>query len=152
MKWLFIIILLPLYQLSLMAQDAQGANWIVSINLGIQQHDKRLFDYSEKEMLLEMHQEFFGTYQFGIRGERSIYVNKLLELCIGAGISTEVSTFTRPFDHFYKRNFSQIEILPYTNRYYKNLMQIPLVTTFPLWKRMGFSICVLCVQIILPQH
>ena len=146
MKWLFIIFLFPLYQLSLIGQNVQETNWIISVNLGIQQHDKRLFDYSEKEMLLEMHKGFFGTYQFGIRGDRSIHINQLLEASIGLGISAELSTFTRPFDHFYKRNFSQIKILPNTNRYYKSLIQLPLVTTFRIRKKMRLS------MEILPQY
>ena len=55
---------------SVAGQTESIGNWIMSINAGIEAHDKRLFDYSGKESLLSSQPQFWGTYHIGLNVRR----------------------------------------------------------------------------------
>ncbi len=59
---------------SVSGQTESIGNWILSANVGIEAHDKRLFDYArpEREALLRMQPEFWGTYHFGLNARRKV--------------------------------------------------------------------------------
>lgn len=111
---------------SVYGQTDSIGNWLVNMSVGIEAHDKRLFDYSEKESLLEMQPEFWGNYHFGFNLKRSFFQIERLSSLAGLGVSFEKSTFLRPFDHFHFKEDST-KILRNLNRYQK--VQFPLTFT-----------------------
>jgi hypothetical protein len=120
----------------------QTGKWTFSLDYGLQAHDKRLFDFPPKESVLERHPETFGTHQFGIRIEKKVAQQGKLHFHVGSGLSTELSTFERPFNHNFGKN-GGTEILRWTDRYYQFLMQFPLNGTYQLNDHFGLSLGVL---------
>lgn len=104
---------------------------------GIEEHDKRLFNYSQKDLLLDMHPEKWGTYQLGLQVKRRIWSTERVHTFLGSGLSYEKATFTRPFNHIYfEQDF--FYILRYTNKYEK--FQVPLTATLLFDLHKGLSI------------
>lgn len=122
----------------IIAQTPQR-NWLISVEYGLQAHDKRLFKYSEKELLLQKHPETFGTYQFGVGVNRSIANTERVNLFLGVGFSVEKNTFSRPFDHLYGRD-SGPYIFRVTDRYFKYLVQSRLKSDVLLRYNIFFSL------------
>ncbi len=120
----------------------QTGKWTFSLDYGLQAHDKRLFDFPPKESVLERQPEAFGTHQFGIRLEKEVAQKGKLLLNVGAGLSTELSTFDRPFDYTYKKD-DITKVLRWTNRYYQFLMQSSINGTYKLNGHFGLSLGVL---------
>lgn len=103
--------------------DSLGG-WLANLSVGIEAHDKRLFDYSEKESLLAMQPEFWGTFHLGVNIKRKFLHKKRVTSFIGLGINYENATFLRPFDHIrFERDYD--EILRNLNKYEKG--QLPLI-------------------------
>ncbi len=92
--------------------------WLATVSTGIEKHDKRLFDYPEKEMLLEMQPEQWGTYHFDMNVQRRVWQHNNFYSFIGLGLGYENATFMRPFDHSYF-NKDNLRILRNLNRYKK---------------------------------
>lgn len=117
---------------SVYCQTETISDWIVSVNAGIEAHDKRLFDYArpEKEALLGKQPEFWGTYHFGVKARRKVWQGKRFSNLIGLGVNYENSTFLRPFDqgHFGDRR----RILLLTDKYEKVLARLSLLTCYEL--------------------
>ncbi len=124
------------------SQDRLNSNWQFSLNLSIQAHDKRLYGFAGKDHILASQPELFGTYQYGIALSRKLALVNKLNLFTGIGISSELSTFERPFDHLYGKS-SGIAVLLWTNRYFKYLMQTPLKLSYVLSNQLGFSLEIL---------
>jgi len=120
-------------------QDSLKTKWVLSLDFGLQAHDKRLFTFSS---LLAMQPETFGTYQLKISIARKIFDKERLEIFAGIGLSSELSTFLRPFDHRYRKEFGT-DILTFTDRYYQYLMQFPIKSKYRLSRRFGFSLDIL---------
>ena len=99
------------------------SDWMLTLKFGLEQHDKRLFDYSEKEALLAMQPEFWGTYNWSLLADRKLYQNKKFTFFAGSGIQYQKATFLRPFDHWYF-NQDNLEILRYQNKYEKIFLPI----------------------------
>jgi hypothetical protein len=93
-------------------------DWIFNFNVGLEAHDKRLYDYSDKESLLEMQSEVFGTYYFEFNISKKIWNKKKLSSVLGLGIGYEKATFIRPFDHYHFMKDS-FRILRIHDRYMK---------------------------------
>lgn len=85
------------------------ADWILKVNYGLQAHDKRLYDFPVKEPILAQQPETFGTHQFGLQLQKKVVQKGKFDVYVGGGISAEVATFERPFDHSYKKIWSSIE-------------------------------------------
>jgi hypothetical protein len=139
MKRLLIIILAAIFSLPSFGQESINTKWVLSIDFGLQQHDKRLFGSPLKGFFLEQHPETYGTYQFGISAVRKILHKERFEIFAGGGLSSELSTFTRPFDHKFKKKRGS-DILRYTNRYYQNLLQLPIMPGFRVGNRFAVSL------------
>lgn len=105
-------------------QGGMQEKWMVTTSVGIEKHDKRLFDYSEKDMLLEMQPEKWGTYHFNIGIKRRAWKNIRFSSFVGVGIGYENATFLRPFDHRHFETGIALDILRNLNRYKK--IQTPL--------------------------
>ncbi len=125
-------------------QDGSDKNWVLSIDFGIQAHDKRLFGFPKfiSERILASQPEFFGTYQFGVSTARKVLHKKRFELFAGAGFGLELATFDRPFDHTYKKD-DQTRILRWTNRYYQYLVQLPIRSRYKVGEKLSFSLEIL---------
>ncbi|MEP7198129.1 MAG: hypothetical protein ABI851_16545 [Saprospiraceae bacterium] len=124
---------------NLKGQDSTKGNWIVSINMGIQEDDKRLFDFSGRNNLLETQPGFLGTYQLGLS---FAYLQKLkagYELSYGIGLSSELNTFRRPYNQNYRKT-SGNDALRYTDRYYKLLLSNPIKIKYRKTNRVGFLV------------
>ncbi len=93
--------------------------WIATVSTGIEKHDKRLFDYSEKKMLLEMQPEEWGTYHFDMIVKRRVWQHNNFYSFIGLGLGYEKATFLRPFNHRYFEKGIALDILRNLNRYKK---------------------------------
>ena len=115
----------------------QEYNWLINTHFGIEKHDKRLFKYSEKELLLELQPKDWGTYIFDVDLNRKVWQHQKFSGFIGLGIGYENATFLRPFDHSYF-NKDSIRILRNQNRYIK--VQIPVSLFFVYRIRNNWSI------------
>ena len=120
----------------------QTGKWTLTLDYGLQAHDKRLFDFPPRESVLERQPETFGTHQFGIKLERKIAEKGKLNFYAGGGLSTELATFERPFDHNYGKK-GGTDILRWTDRYCQFLMQFPLNGTYHLTDHFRFSMEIL---------
>lgn len=108
----------------LMGQNSQNKSWMLSLGIGIQEHDKRLFDFPLRENLLKSQPEKFGTYQINANILKPILKKERMEFYWGIGAGMEMNTFRRPFDYTYKRT-DDTKLLRYTDRYYKFLLILP---------------------------
>ncbi len=125
---IFIFILNLLFFIDIEGQDAFNS-WFIQSTYGIEQHDKRLFDYSEKEILLGMQPEKWGTYHFNLSLNRKLKRINKFSFYSGVGINYEKATFLRPFDHLYFEN-DYDEILRNLNKYEKVLIPLSFLTKF----------------------
>lgn len=139
-KFLFSLILLIFLSLKTFGQENSNYKWSISFDFAIQKHDKRLFNASDKNYLLSLHPENFGTHQFGIRAERKIFSKNKFKFNTGIGISTEINNFTRPFNLRFKRDPNQLLILPFSPKHQKGLVLFPIITQYNLNRFFSFSI------------
>ncbi len=132
---LFVVILL--YFNIIEGQDTIQS-WLFRVNFGIEKHDKRLFDYSEKEMLLALQPEEWGTYHFGLSLSKKLKQVGRFSLFEGVGISYENATFLRPFDHYY---FDKdiLRILLHENQYIKIMTPVPSFVSFRINNQLFFN-------------
>lgn len=119
------------------------ADWILKVNYGLQAHDKRLYDFPVKEPILARQPETFGTHQFGLQLQKKVVQKGKFDVYVGGGISAEVATFERPFDHSYKKNMVVDRVLRWTDRYYQFVFQLPVSGNFHLSDHFGLAIDVL---------
>ena len=113
-RCLFFILLNTLIVCKIYGQN----NLIASINLSIEKHDKRLFNFSNKESLLALHPEFFGSYNASFSLVKKVKEDGGFLIYSGLIFTIENKTFTRPFDHrLFEKD--QLEILRNLNRYSK---------------------------------
>ncbi|MEE9440009.1 MAG: hypothetical protein V3V14_13470 [Saprospiraceae bacterium] len=136
-KSIFTIVLM-IVAFSVYSQTDSLDNWLVNMSLGIEAHDKRLFNYSEKESLLEMQPEFWGTYHSEFNLNRKFLQNSRLSSFIGLGLSYENATFLRPFDHSYFKKDS-FRILRNLNKYKKVDLPISLSVFYEFAKNLQVS-------------
>ena len=129
-------VLLPL------ACMGQAPNWTLSVNYGLQAHDKRLFDFPPRRRVLERQPEAFGTHQFGLDITRKVAQKGKMRFSAGGGLSVELATFERPFDHNFGQN-GGTDILISTNEYYQFLIQFPLNGTYQFNEHIRLSLGVL---------
>ena len=121
---------------SIFCQPKPIGNWIVNVNAGIEEHDKRLFDYAkpEREALLRKQPEFWGTYHFGLNARRKVWQSKRFSSFLGLGVFHETATFIRPFDHhfFLEPGEFDTDFLKVLNRYEKVLTPLSLLAFYEL--------------------
>ncbi|MFQ5447625.1 MAG: hypothetical protein ACE5FF_11900, partial [Saprospiraceae bacterium] len=129
-----------IFSLPSFGQESTDTKWVLAIDFGIQAHDKRLFGSPLKGLFLEQHPETYGTYQFGISAVRKILHNERFEIFAGGGLSSELSTFTRPFDNYFRKKGLVTREMRYTNRYYQNLLQLPIMPSFRVGDRFALSL------------
>lgn len=103
---------------SVHCQMDSNNKWLISVNYGLEKHDKRLFDYSERTTLLESQPENWGTYHFTMNMHRRLSESNKLLIYGLLGMSYENATFIRPFDHKHFEPLS-VDILLAQNRYIK---------------------------------
>jgi hypothetical protein len=123
---------------SVCCQAQNLGDWIVSVNAGIEAHDKRLFNYSEKESLLDMQSELWGTYHTGLGIRRKVWQSNRFSSFLGLGVNYEHATFLRPFDHLYFKEDSS-KILLYQNRYEKYQANLSILVLYKLGSRWFLS-------------
>ena len=122
---------------SAFTQTQNLGNWMVTVNTGLEAHDKRLFNYGGsfddllRSRLLAKSPEYWGTYHTGLGVKKKVWQKKRMSIFMGLGISYENATFTRPFDngHFVTISAGVIEIL---NRYKKVLTPISFSAYYEL--------------------
>ncbi len=135
MKKIFIILLISLLFPIITKAQISKRNWYIQTNFGIEQHDKRLFHYSEKAMLLALQPEKWGTYNIKISINRNILNSNFLGIAIGFGTNYELATFLRPFDHFvFKQDI--IKMLWHQDRYSKISITTPLTFNIRILPRL----------------
>jgi hypothetical protein len=142
-RWLVLLFAI-IFSLPSFGQESTDTKWTLSIDFGIQAHDKRLFGFPPfpSARLLEEQPETFGTFQAGISTVRKILQKGRFEIFAGGGLSSELSTFKRPFDLDFGKEFKR-DILIMTNRYYQNLLQFPIKSKFRIGEKFNFSLDVL---------
>lgn len=120
---IFISVVLMLWSAVGATCQTQPSKWMAQAYFGIEQHDKRLFHYPDRDYLLDLQPHKWGTYHFGLNVNYGLIHFRKLSLLAGSGVSFELATFNRPFDHslFNKDLF---RILRYENSYLK--LKIPL--------------------------
>jgi hypothetical protein len=65
---------------------SQESTWTASLDIGLQEHDKRLFDFPQKNFFLSIQPEFLGTYQAGFSLAKNWEKTKGLTKKIGIGL------------------------------------------------------------------
>jgi hypothetical protein len=125
LKEIIILIILIFSPLLSQGQDSLNNHWLFSLNFGFQAHDKRLYGFAGKDYLVASQREIFGTYQFGITLSRQLALGNKINFLTGLGLSSELATFERPFNHLYGKT-SGNAVLITTNRYYHYLIQAPI--------------------------
>lgn len=126
--------LLQFFQ-NVLAQDVrQFYNWRLSTYFAFEQHDKRLYEWPQKELHLANHPEEFGTYWYGISLSRNILESDFFQLSVGLGYATEIQTFVRPFSlaPFADPPYPRVGV--YTKNYKIKHLQIPVNYNFQLLK------------------
>lgn len=118
MKKLLILSSLVMITWSSHCQIDSNNKWLISVNYGLEKHDKRLFDYSERTTLLESQPENWGTHHFTLNVLRRLSESNKLLIYGSLGLSYEHATFIRPFDHKHFEPLS-VDILLAQNRYSK---------------------------------
>src|SRR5689334_6358246 len=93
---LFLLVFSPLFA---RCQDDLNNHWLFSVNFGFQAHDKRLYGFAGKDHLIASQRDIFGTYQFGITLSRQLTLGNKINFLTGLGLSSELATFERPFNH-----------------------------------------------------
>ena len=114
-----------------------SSNWILQVQFGIEKHDKRLFEYPEKDALLKLTPEAWGTYSLGAVVSHKIGLSKL-NLFVGSGIIISRATFVRPFDHFHFHQDS-FYIVRHQNQYSKVVIPFNTTTYIPIGKNFSVS-------------
>lgn len=107
---------------SLHSQSESLGDWILKMNIGIEQHDKRLFDFTahlKEKILRDYAGEQWGTYHFGLEVQRRIIHKGRIDLYGGFGLGYENATFSRPFEPGYLIDGYHPLILLMQNRYRK---------------------------------
>ncbi len=139
MKKLSILVFSTILSLPFFGQEDSSTKWLLSIDYGVQEHDKRFFRFSS---LAKRQPKTFGTYQVGVSTARKVFHKNRFELFAGVGLSTELATLLRPFEHHYGEEFQPFD-LRFTNRYYQFLAQLPIRSKYMAGERFGFSLDVL---------
>ncbi len=136
---IIIIFLLIIFFHTKISSQNKLSNWKFQMNIGIEKHDKRLFNFPDREMLLENQPEKWGTFTQGFSFIRRILNKKYFSLFSGLGITTEVATFMRPFNHLYfKQDFHKF--LLFQNRYYKSGIFIPTNAKIKILSNINFNL------------
>jgi len=134
-----IAIVLAILPKPLLSQNDADRKWVTFFSFGLQAHDKRLFDFPPKEAALARQPETFGTYQFSLGIHRVFQPDRKISFTTGIGFSTEVATFSRPFEHYYFTGRGTYE-LTWANRYSKHLVQFPIAARYKMGRRLGFQV------------
>jgi len=126
----FFIVLLLFSCLNSKAQDpVTNKKYIFQFNFAIEQHDKRLFNFSEQESLKKLHPEYFGTSVMDLILAKRVFSNINISHYFGFSFRYHKTTFTRPFDHgifnqdYFRilRNLNQYENLKFGVNYILDL-------------------------------
>jgi hypothetical protein len=119
---------------SAFSQTQNLGDWIVTVNTGIEAHDKRLFNYPppSPEILLAKSPEFWGTYHLSLSVKRKVWRQKRFSSFLGIGVSYENAAFTRPFDHRHFVTGTTTDDIKILNRYKKVLTQLSLSAFYEL--------------------
>lgn len=133
-----VILLLTIAFFPCMAySQMDSSNWMVTLKFGIEEHDKRLFDYSQKESLLDLQPENWGTYNWSLLANKKWLQAGKLSLFIGSGVRYQKATFIRPFYHLYFKKDTE-EMLRHLQTYEK--ICLPLAVSGYLDIGHGFSV------------
>jgi len=130
---------------SAFSQIQNLGDWMVTVNTGIEAHDKRIFDYllpflSAREILLAKSPEFWGTYHLGLSDKRKVCQKKRFCSFLGSGISYENATFNRPFDHTLLVSGPTTSDIKGLNRYKKIFAPLALSSFYGLGNHWFISV------------
>jgi hypothetical protein len=105
------ILLLTIAFLPCMAySQMDSSNWMVTLKFGVEEHDKRLFDYPHKASLLDLQPENWGTYNWSLVANMKWHQSNMLTLFAGSGVRYQKATFIRPFNHIYFKQDTEEEL------------------------------------------
>lgn len=110
--------------------QADSLKYEVTFTLSLEEHDKRLFDFTDKKELLAEHPEYFGTFRYALDFTRKIKLSQTVDMYSGMGFGYELSTFNRPFDHFYFTDRTGDGILQVYGDYERWLVAVPIEVNF----------------------
>lgn len=94
---LFLLIALPNHG-NAQEEEVKTSRWELNLDLGIEEHDKRLGSFPGRAALLESQSEFFGTYSIMMGAHYQLSSNEKLEWSIGLNHVYSLITFMRPWD------------------------------------------------------
>lgn len=106
-------------------------NTSFSIGYGIQQQDRRLFDFPPRfEREVVPLEESIVDQSFSIQLNKKIISTRKFSVKFGLGYNRFVSKFTRPFNHHYFRESERESILLYIDSYTKQQIQSPVEVSY----------------------
>lgn len=116
MKKVLLTVSLLFFLKSINCQTQNIGNWLLSLNEGIEAHDKR--NYIQNRLITST-PEKFGTYHFGGLLQRKLMEISRVSIFGGIGFNYEKATMRRSFEHGLFFDGPVPDILLYQNRYTK---------------------------------
>ena len=139
MKSLFfsLFLFLTVYT-SLTGQD-EATKWSISIGLGVEAHDERLFDFPNAEQIIQQEQDA-GTRYYSLFLKRKLPLSPQLNASVGLGYTQKVATFSRPFNHCYFSGGDCAYVLLHVERFSHQMLQVPIDLNYALWSQNSLNI------------
>ncbi len=133
MKKMFIYLVCFFVTGSVSTQINPAKYWSVSFTKSFESVDKRLITANNNPKFK------VGIYQLAFRAEFCAVSEPLFKLNLGFGISSQLDTWRRTFNHGFKKEGPIPYINYVTDRYYKGLIQAPVIGSISIYKNLHFT-------------
>ncbi len=125
-KWFFIVTFCFSWS-ALLSQSDKDSNWLLRVEYGVEANDTRRSNLTpplnDQPGIFSF--EYWGTYYMGLDLGFKIIGHDRFKLYGGLGLSYELATYRRSFNHFYFIDGYSDGLERYTNRYRK--VKMPLI-------------------------
>ncbi len=135
----FTITLLLLCHLHNLSAQPAPSKWIISVGIGLEAHDERLFDFANAEQVLRQETDK-GTRHYSISIKRQLPITPPIIGSVGLAYTQKTATFSRPFDHCFFREGECPYVLLYTAQFNNHLFQAPLDLSYSVWQKAPWTV------------
>jgi hypothetical protein len=141
-SFVIVCLLLGLRIVSAQVPRQTDYKWSIYSAFQLEAHDKRLYGFSERKLLLEGQPEFWGTTSTGLSLNYNVLRRQQWHISAGLGMEYEKATFRRPFDHTHFGGPFHFDILLTTNQYEKLSVTSPVSVYVLARKRVSVYVSV----------
>jgi len=119
-------------------------NLWISTQIGIEEIDKRMFNFTEEQRLRVLDENLgnWATWTFGFTLNKKIIGGSGLGLDVGIGYFGELNTFPRPYIAFYGRKY-MLSPLAFNKGYLLSSLALPVNISHPIYKGLSVHVQVL---------